>query len=417
MTDSSQGNLLPSVGHVSPASGVSSHAQLRSAALLAQSCGTRLYIGSTPTQRRRGRIRTAPRLLHALGIRTAILELPPKVYARVGCWGSDATWLMKVEVAYDLYYKRLRPAVCDGAGRGGVSKRSVMKVAAARAHYAEWETGRNSRPSVARIVRETRLSESTVQRATRMLRLLGAATEVFRGRQRTRTERFASWRVKDKGRGWASVYALHPPRNPQVVRAARIANNSVTPQPLRGPFRDPSPLGKNSLNAQTAEADRKNGRAARDTATAKKLSPPRRRPQPDSKGLLLALKWLQHPESPHWVTRHGPNSWARVLKRTAHAEWTVEDLHQLLRDHVSLGGWIAATPHDPLQLVGWLIKKHGDLEDRPAAADMAREAEFRASAAARREAIESCTRCGEDGFVLDAAGVPVEPVQRCSHDT
>ena len=49
----------------------------------------------------------------------------------------------------------------------------------------------------------------TVQRADTALRLLGVATEVLRGRQRTRAERFASWRVGDRGRGWASVWALH----------------------------------------------------------------------------------------------------------------------------------------------------------------------------------------------------------------
>ena len=55
----------------------------------------------------------------------------------------------------------------------------------------------------------TGLSVRTVQRASTALRLLGVATEVMRGRQRTRAERFASWRVGDKGRGWASVWALH----------------------------------------------------------------------------------------------------------------------------------------------------------------------------------------------------------------
>ncbi len=350
-----------------------------------------------------------------LGMRSAILELPAGAYSTVGCWRTDVDWLMQVDLAYQLYYPTLRPAVCDAHGRGGVSRQAVMKVAAARAAYAEWTTGRNSRPSVATLVRDTGLSEPTVQRATRLLRLMGAATEVFRGRQRTLTERYASWRVGDRGRGWASVYALHPPRNPQVARARRIAERAVTPHPLCGPVGTASYVKNNSLNARTGQACGENGRAARDPHRAGAKPLRRKRTVDDAKAVLLARSWLQHPESPAWVGRHSPAGWSRVLRRPAHAGWTAEDLNQLLRDHVSLGGWIAAFPRKPILLIAWLLKRHGDLEDRPAAADMAREAEFRAAAAARRAAIDSCLRCGEDGFVLDASGVAIEPVIRCEH--
>ncbi len=415
MRDRAQGNVHPLAGHERPDSGVSSCAQPRSAQLLARQCGTRLYPGSSPTRRRRGRIRTAPALLHALGARTAILELPTGTYSRVACWSGDAAWLVSVQVAYDLYYKTLRPAVCDANGRGGVSKKAVSAVAAARAAYAEWDTGRNSRPSVQRIMRATNLSEATVQRATRLLRLMGAATEVFRGRQRTRTERFASWRVRDKGRGWASVYALHPPRNPQVARAQRIAGTAVTPHPLCGPVGTAS-LGENqSLSHRTGTACVEIGRASRDQAPTKRVRRKRRPPAVDPKAVALARDWLQHAESPPWVRRHSAAGWSSVLKRVAHAEWTPEDLNQLLRDHVSLGGWIATWPRDPLRLIGWLIKKHDALDDRPAAADMAREAEMRAAAVARRARILECELCGEDGYRLDRDGVPVEPVIRCEH--
>ncbi len=67
-------------------------------------------------------------------------------------------------------------------------------------------------PTNARLAQLTGLSVRTVQRASTALRLLGVATEVMRGRQRTRAERFASWRVGDRGRGWASVWALHDSR-------------------------------------------------------------------------------------------------------------------------------------------------------------------------------------------------------------
>ena len=60
---------------------------------------------------------------------------------------------------------------------------------------------------------------------TPALRLLGVATEVLRGRQRTRTERLASWRVGDRGRGWASVWALH-----DDAQLARLVG-ALSPQP------------------------------------------------------------------------------------------------------------------------------------------------------------------------------------------
>ena len=415
MRDRTQGNAHPPAVCGRPDSGVSSCTSPRSALLLARQCGTRLYPGSSPTRRRRGRIRTAPALLQRLGVRTAILELPAGVYSGVACWTGDADWLIKVEIAYDLYYATLRPAVCDVHGRGGVSKRSVVAVAAARAAYAEWDTGRNSRPSVARLVRATGLSEATVQRATRILKLMGAATEVFRGRQRSRAERFASWRVRDKGRGWASVYALHPPSNPQVARAVRLANNLVTPHPLCGPVGTASLGDHELLDARTGVACRKPGRASRGPAQKERVRSRRRTAPLDPKAVMLAREWLQHPESPPWVTRHSAAGWSRVLRRCAGAGWTPEDLNQLLRDHVGLGGWIATNPHQPLRLMGWLLKKHDDLTYRPAAADMAREAEMRAAAERRRADIASCGRCGPDGYQLDGCGMPIEPVVRCDH--
>ncbi len=94
-------------------------------------------------------------------------------------------------------------------------------MAEARAAFADHRTGRNCRPTNARLAAITGLSVRTVQRASTALRLLGVATEVMRGRQRTRAERFASWRVGDRGRGWASVWALHDSRIHIAVTPSR----------------------------------------------------------------------------------------------------------------------------------------------------------------------------------------------------
>ena len=433
LADRSQGNAHPFEGAIPGAISVSNrdlrsaqhlaraHARAQSLAhahSLSRACGTRLYPGSSPTRRRRGVIRTRP--LAALRTIASLtghqyaavrLELPQSAHLGVAVWYSDIDWMIQIQIAYDLYYEQLRPAVADRKGRGGVSKSAVIKVAAARAAAADWDTGRNSRLSVETIMARTGLGERTVQRASALLRLLGAATEVFRGRQRTYRERMASWRRGDKGRGWASVYALHPPNNPQVRRAKLAADPLATPHPRRGPRRGPSPLSKNSLTA-SGKAGQCRSRASRD-ATNTAGPPPGRRPRGrvvNPKGLLLAHRWLQAAETPHWVSKCTPQRWAAVLAKPAAHGWTPADLDQLLRDHVSLGGWIAADPADPTRLIGWLLKKHGDYEDRPAAAEEAREREYRQAAITRREAIARCTLCGEDGY-RDLG----HAVERCDH--
>ena len=137
-----------------------------------------------------------------------VLELGERAFAGVPCWSGRAErWAaFTVPIAYDLRYDtQVRPVL----GANQVSRTAVLAVARARAGYAEYGTGRGSRPCNERLAADTGYSVRTVQRADTALRLLGVATEVLRGRQRTRTERLASWRVGDRGRGWASVWALH----------------------------------------------------------------------------------------------------------------------------------------------------------------------------------------------------------------
>ena len=64
--------------------------------------------------------------------------------------------------------------------------------------------GAGSRPTNERLAADTGLSVRTVQRADTALRLLGVATEVLRGRQRTRAP--SDWR---RG-GWGIAAAAGP---------------------------------------------------------------------------------------------------------------------------------------------------------------------------------------------------------------
>jgi len=142
-------------------------------------------------------------------------------FGGIACWGGAQAW---VETHVPDVYRRgylatVLPELRATRG-GGVSLRAVKLVALVMAQAAEHGTGRGSRLTVAIIKARTGLGESTVQRARTALRLLGVATEVFRGRLRTYAERMASWRVGDRARGWASVWALHPPTPVDRTRIA-----------------------------------------------------------------------------------------------------------------------------------------------------------------------------------------------------
>ena len=240
-----------------------------------------------------------------------------------------------------------------------ISLQSLVAVAEARASFAEHRTGRKCRPTNARLAQLTGLSVRTVQRASTALRLLGVATEVMRGRQRTRAERFASWRVGDRGRGWASVWALHDPR----IKAL-----------------SPHPEGSH-LDLQTSRKSVLTTKHRPKTAGRRVAS---RRASPDTRALALANKWVVDEQSPPWARRYRTGSpWARILAGPARHGWTPRDVNQLITDWIGTGHWVPDTPHKPIGLLGAIIAAHGNLQDRPAAADIAREQAELAAARAR----------------------------------
>ena len=165
-----------------------------------------------------------------------------------------------------------------------ISLKALVRVAEARASYADHATGRDSRPTNARLACDTRLSVRTVQRADTALRLMGVATEVLRGRQRTRTERMASWRMGDRGRGWTSVWALHD--DAQLARFVA----ALSPHPEGSPFKDKSSVER----GVTTDGRRPAGVGERSTP---------RRASPDPGGARLAAAWRADPHAPPWARR------------------------------------------------------------------------------------------------------------------
>lgn len=321
------------------------------------------YRGSSAASPRHGTARTAPVWIRRAGAHCvdrlpAIALEVDAPWAAIPCWSGRASrWVYStVTTAYlQRYDTHVRPVMPNNP----VSLKSVVAVAKARASFAEHATGRNCRPTNARLAEMTELSVRTVQRASTALRLLGVATEVMRGRQRTRDERFASWRVGDKGRGWASVWALHD---------CRI--QSLSPHP--GGSKLELKNSPKSLLTTTTRRQAAGSRAAT------------RRSSPEIRALALANKWVADQQSPPWARRyHTGTPWARILAGPARHCWTPRDVNTLIRDWVATGHWVPEDPHKPIGLLGAMLTAHGDLANRPSAYEVARESEELAQARAR----------------------------------
>jgi hypothetical protein len=329
------------------------------------------YRGCTASWPRRGVARTGPRAQALLGANcraiaaAIVLELGEAPYAGVPCWSGRAErWaVFTVPVAYAARYEtEVRPVMPGNP----VSLNAVRAVAQARARYADHGTGRNCRPTNERLAADTGVSVRTVQRADAALRLLGVATEVLRGRQRSRIERLASWRAGDRGRGWASVWALHD--NPFINKLIQV----LSPHPEGSAFKQ-----KSSRRKVVATVDRRRGGAATRGAA--------RRASPDPGGMGLARAWRADPHAPPWAARYSVSAWAPVLAGPAAHGWVARDVNQLIADWIGVGHWMPDTPHKPIGVLGAILAWHGhdNLEDRPAAADMAREAQQLAADRAR----------------------------------
>lgn len=283
-----------------------------------------------------------------------MLDLGETPWAGVPCWtGRAQRWSrFTVPVAYAARYDSdVRPVMPGNP----ISLKAVVRVAEARAAYADHSTGRGSRPTNERLAADTGLSVRTVQRADTALRLLGVATEVLRGRQRTRVERLASWRVGDRGRGWASVWALHDHPFLHTMIGA------LSPHPEGSAFRQTF----SRREVLTTGTRRRAGVGNRGAV---------RRARPEVAALGLARAWCADPHSPPWVTRYSVSAWAQVLAGPAAHGWSSRDINQLISDWIGVGHWLPESPYKPIGLLRAILAWHDHLEERPAACDIAREA-------------------------------------------
>jgi len=287
---------------------------------------------------------------------------------------------------YRRHYLLLRPRLVAVSG-GGISLCAVLVVAAAHAAAADFGTGRDSRPMLGDtggqqgLTAATGLGARTITRARTFLRLAGLATEVQPGRHRTLPERLASWERGDTARGWTAVYALHHTNTHPVDN---LGNNGAghTPDgtPPRSGSLPPSSFEKKVVTTGTGHEDRGAPRPASTTKGRRR----RRRAVPDPRGVLLATRWCQHPDSPPWARYKTPTTWAALLALPATHRWTVRDLHRLLDDHTASGHRLLTHPNNPIAYLSWLLNRT-DLTNRPCAMDDAYAA-HQAELAAQRQA-------------------------------
>ncbi|QSE72460.1 replication protein [Rhodococcus sp. PSBB049] len=149
--------------------------------------------------------------------RSFSLPVPDGRHARIPIWSGRTTWL-----------RQLRQALTTDTGREALHKHHIsidrlMAVATAHAHYADSATGRGVTASRTTLAARAGVSVSTVNRARRVLRTLGAAHELVRGRILTHTE-FMAAELHHGGpqHRAASVWALSSP-------AALVATTPRTP--------------------------------------------------------------------------------------------------------------------------------------------------------------------------------------------
>ena len=277
------------------------------------------------------------------------LDLGVGAYNGIAVWQGAQHWVeIAVREAYMAEYKNIRPALVETTG-GGISLKSLLTVATVMASVAEFDTGRESRLSLDKTIERTGLGERTVQRARQTLKLLRVATEVFRGRlRRKKGERQGSYRVGDKGRGWASVWALHPRKPVDKTRVYVGGSIQMAPHPRRGhllslPSRREVINTKRSVDKRAATR-RKDSKAAVEKAEAIR------------KGLLLASKWLGNPRTPGWARQHSPRGWAPALADPAAHGWIAADLNDTIDDW-SKATRMAPDPKHPIAFIRWLMKQ------------------------------------------------------------
>jgi len=332
----------------------------------------------------------------------------PGVYARVPCWWSAERWITHVERVYKRHYLLVRHRLVATTG-GGISLRAVLAVAAAHAAAADYTTGRNSCPLLGQtgaergITATTGLGERTITRARTFLRIVGLATEVQQGRQRTLPERLDSADRGDKARGWTAVYALHHTSTHPVDNSLCItAGQPLDGTPPRSGLFPPSASAEKRVSTEPnptrpppGDEDGAPRRASTKTGCFGGGTDGTRAP-----GTALMLAWRTDPACPGWARAYAAHRWAGALTAAAAAGWTARDLTQMLVDLTNTGHHILTQPRRPISYLLALLTKI-DLNEPPTVTRDLHDAAHRA--ARQQQAAERAVERAESDRARQAA--------------
>jgi hypothetical protein len=274
----------------------------------------------------------------------------PGATSSLPAWWSATNWI-EADVRSAVAE---HPELCQAHH---VDPDTVLAVARGMAYFADHRTGRNCRPTNARLVTLVRVSLSTVQRARRVLKALDLVVELIRGRSiMTRTERLAVWRRGSAHRQIAAEFALCSPRRRPQPQPAIVERDTPPGTPeLTTSSSDPN------THLQATTETRK---AAPRPAATRKV--PTRSPKQDQRARRLAdavrsrLPWLSGTSA----RRLSP-----TLSRFAAAGWTPRDIDRAVADALATRGWrLPRKISQPAAYLATLLRAL-DPEDRPGALD------------------------------------------------
>jgi hypothetical protein len=285
--------------------------------------------------------------------------------SRLPAWWGATDWL-EVEVPAAL---EEHPEILSEIH---VSTHAVVAVARAMAGFANYRTGRDCRPTNARLLELLDYSLSTIQRARRALKRLGLVAVLVKGRSiMSRSERLEAWARGSSHRNVAAEFALlSKPRRAPKKGATQVRNA----------------LGSGSAGAQPVERDTPPGASRVERVSHLSRSLLRRRTENEERlrrthnGVAPSARRLAEAVVARFLWLRGA-SWRRIaptLARFARAGWTARDVDLAVRDVLTRRGHVV--PRDLKVPAAFLANVLRDLDpaDRPTAVeDQARELERR----------------------------------------
>lgn len=244
-------------------------------------------------------------------------------------WGAD-DWLQEVADALDA----------DQLRAHHVARDTVLAVARGMTNYADHGTGRDCRPTNARLVELVRVSLSTVQRARRLLKELGFVVELVRGRSiMSRAERLQAWRRGSSHRQVAAEFALcSRPRRAPKVRAPKVREGTYSSGAGPLPVDGDTPPGARRVSTFS---HLRSTHLRRRTETRKPLRGAHTEKSEGPKGHDGRTRRLAEDvqRRVRWLVGVSARRTAPTLSRFARAGWTGRDVELAIRDALAGRGW------------------------------------------------------------------------------